>query len=162
MSPSAELPSAHEMALALVAQADEIARRITQETGRSAKLACFTLYSDEATIIPETATHFARRQFQFKMDPDVRGRFAGLLFFGADDSTIVRACRLGDRDAWCTPNGAQPGRVRGRAGLFSALDWAGVAYPSPRIEPGMQITLELSGPFVCVAFLVLKEGEPSN
>jgi hypothetical protein len=140
------------MALAMVERADKVAASIASKTGRRARLACFTLYADEAIMVPETDRTHAFKLFQFKIDPDVRGRFAGLLFFGADDDTIVRECRMGERDAWCTPLSA---------GLYEVLDWAGEEYPSPPIDPGMQISVELVGRFVCVAFLVLKD-EPTN
>jgi hypothetical protein len=142
-----DIDATHAAALALLGRANEIALGLSQATGRKVGLACFPLYADEATIVPETATHHARKRFQFLTDRDVCGRFGGLLFSGADDRTTVCVCRIGDQDAWSTPLSS---------GLFESLDWTGEAYPTAPIEPGTQITIELFGSFVCVALLVVK------
>lgn len=141
------------MALLIIAKADERALQLSKEMGRRVRIACYPLYADEARTMPETQHTYEFKRFQFNVDDDVRGRFAGLLFFGSGDATTVRKCRMGEVDAWSVPLSA---------GLFEALDWAGDAYPSPPIDPSMPITLDVFGPFVCVAFLVLKADEPSN
>lgn len=130
-----------------LARAGERTARIAAATKRRANVACFQLYADEAATVPGASF----KRFEFSIDDDLRGSFAGLLFEGASEATEVLQCRLGNQLAWSAPLSV---------GLFEALDWVSDAYPSPPIEPGMLIRVDVLGAFERLQFLVLKT--PAN